>query len=445
MPSARLHSGQPVDWAFARRPTAHTIRLMTATPPGTRTSPWRGSASLLLGIVLTLPACGAGRAALPEPWAAEVRSRLALEWIRTADAPPEFRRQLADSPIAFFRFVNRPWTRAVCDAFADEARQLPTARLHGDAHVEQYAVTSTARGLDDFDDSARGPAVVDMVRFIGSLELVAAQRGWQASLPQAIDAFFSGYRQALDLPAYLPPDPAVVRRLRAEPVKSQQEFLAWADSLMEAVDPEDLGRLEISWRTVEAFAVRVDPEFTPAFLRRTKVGWLRMGIGSALTRKLLIRVEGPSPAPEDDLVLEAKEMAAVDRDSCVSIPPSSEAFRVIEGMQQIGRFDQRLVVAMPQPVGVPREGAGWWVRGWDRSYREFQVADLKFPDDLRELAHDVGAQLGATNLFDPAGPYTSETRLAEGRAMTRLEARIRRVAHDLTAELLSAWEHGRPK
>ena len=32
--------------------------------------------------------------------------------------------------------------------------------------------------LDDFDDSARGPALVDIVRFLGSIDLAARQRGW---------------------------------------------------------------------------------------------------------------------------------------------------------------------------------------------------------------------------------------------------------------------------
>jgi hypothetical protein len=402
-------------------------------------------AGLLLGVAVALSGCIGGDPGEPDRWGANAQSRLAREWERADDTPPEFRERLAESPIAFFRFVNRPWTHAVCEAFADESKELPTARLHGDAHVEQYAVTSAARGLDDFDDSARGPAVVDMVRFIGSLELAAGQRGWMTSLPHAVEAFFAGYRQALEAPSYLPPDPAVVRRLRAEPLRSPQEFLAWADSLMEPVGPDDVVRLDTSWKAVEAFAVRTDPQFTPAFLRRKEFGWFQMGIGSAFTRKLLIHVEGPSPEPDDDLVLEAKEMVAFDRDSCVSIPRTSEAFRVVEGVQQMGRFNQRLVVAMPGLAGARPDGVGWWVRGWDRSYRELQVSDLESPDDLRELAHDVGAQLGATNLFDPAGPYTSETRLAEGRAMARLESRIRQVAHELTVALLQAWEQGRQR
>jgi hypothetical protein len=415
---------------------------MTARASGERKGRSRGRASLLLAVAVIVPACAADHPG-SDGWASNAESRMAREWDRAAEAPPEFRARLAASPLAFFRFVNHAWTHAVCDAFTGDAQHLPTARLHGDAHIEQYAVTATAHGLDDFDDSARGPAVVDMVRFLGSLELAAQQRGWLASLPLAIDAFFSGYRQALEVAAYLPPDPAVVRRLRAAQVRSPEAFLAWADSLMQPVAPRELAQLDISWKGVEAFAVRADPEFTPAFLTRKKVGWLQMGIGSALTRKLLIHIEGPSEVPGDDLVLEAKEVVAFERASCVSIPRSSEPFRVVEGLRQMGRFEQRLVVAMPGLTGTRPDGVGWWVRGWDRSYRELQVVDLESPEDLREIAHDVGAQLGATNLFDPAGPYTNETRITERLAMVRLESRIRQVAHDLTVELGHAWERAR--
>jgi uncharacterized protein (DUF2252 family) len=86
------------------------------------------------------------------------------------------RQRLAASPIALFRFVNQAWTREVCTAFAGDLAAMPTARLHGDAHVEQYAVSATSRGIDDFDDSSTGPAVVDIVRFLGSLELTARAR-----------------------------------------------------------------------------------------------------------------------------------------------------------------------------------------------------------------------------------------------------------------------------
>src|SRR5215510_13698858 len=78
--------------------------------------------------------------------------------------------------------------------------RLPTVQLHGDAHVEQYSLTSNAWGLDDFDDSTRGPAFVDIVRFLGSIDLAAQQRGWSRDRERLIDRFFAGYRRGLSGP-----------------------------------------------------------------------------------------------------------------------------------------------------------------------------------------------------------------------------------------------------
>lgn len=401
----------------------------------------------LLALACALPACAARQPApqlAPQvPSIGEASARFEREWARAAGGPPELRIQLAARPLAFFRFVNRAWTREVCQAFADQLDSLPTARLHGDAHVEQYAVSAEARGLDDFDDSSRGPAVVDITRFIGSLELAAEQRGWMASLPAIVDAFFAGYRQALDSPSYLPPDPAIVARLRSAPVRSVPEFFEWTESLMEPLSKGELTQFAAAWPKVEVLARRTDPEATPAFLRPKSKGWLHMGIGSALTRKLLIRIEGPSVDPDDDLILEAKEVGPFEGGSCVSIPKNSDASRVVEGIRQIGRLPQRLLVALPGVTGTLENGRGWWVKTWDRTFVELGVVDLASPDELREVAHDVGAQLGSSNLLRPSGRPAEGRRRRELEAIARLEPRMRQVAHDLTVALTEAWARGR--
>ena len=277
-------------------------------------------------------------------------------------AAPGLAGKVASSPFALFRFVNEAWTQATCEALSDEVPMLPTARLHGDAHIEQYAITATARGLDDFDDSARGPAAIDVVRFLGSLELTAKARGWDRDVPRVIDAFFDGYRHGLEDPAYLPRDPTVVTRLRAEPVKPTDAFLAWADSLMLPLTPAE--HTQVDWKKLETYASKTNPEFTPAFLRIKKIGWLRVGIGSALNRKLLARAEGPSAAAEDDVVIEVKEVSAQRAQTCANVPLTAESSRVVEGLEQLGRIRQWLLVAMPgRETGNP--GAlGLWARTW---------------------------------------------------------------------------------
>ena len=109
------------------------------------------------------------------------RSQLRPDPEALAQAPAELLDRLRADPYTYFRFTNRAWTTRVCEAFATTP-DVPVVRLHGDAHVEQFAVTSDAWGLDDFDDSARGAMVVDVVRFLGSLDL-AGRRLRIAHLP----------------------------------------------------------------------------------------------------------------------------------------------------------------------------------------------------------------------------------------------------------------------
>ena len=108
------------------------------------------------------------------------RAQLRPNPIALADAPPELIDRLRADPFTYFRFINRAWTTRVCEILAD-VPDPAIVRLHGDAHVEQFALTKDAWGLDDFDDSARGPAFVDIVSFLGSLDLAARQRGWTRS------------------------------------------------------------------------------------------------------------------------------------------------------------------------------------------------------------------------------------------------------------------------
>lgn len=397
---------------------------------------WRPSfARLLLLLVFTGSGCRSGDTSGPEAGASTTAARLIPDRARLA-AAPDLTEKLASSPFALFRFVNEAWTEQTCAALATELLVLPKARLHGDAHIEQYALTATARGLDDFDDSARGPAAVDLVRFLGSLELAAAARHWNGDLPSVVDAFFDGYRRGLQDPAYLPPDPAVVQRLRAEPARSPQAFLTWADSLMEPLRADELAKVD--WPKLEKYAVQANPEFTPAFLQIKKLGWLRLGIGSALNRKLLVRVEGPSPELEDDVVIEAKEVSAHRAETCANGPQTAESFRVLEGLQRIGRMRQGLLVALPKRVDSP-DALGLWVRTWDPSFRELRIADFASVDELREVASDVGIQLGSTNLGDYEVSVADRTRSLEGHELTRLETRIRQLSHDLTVALLDAW------
>ncbi len=399
-------------------------------------------------VALTTSACasapapgGAVAPSAPQATAPRAEDR---DWLGekefAAHLPAAAAARVEADPYVLFRAVNKPWARHVCQAFSDEMGNVPQVYLHGDAHLEQYSFTDREYGLDDFDDSARGPSVIDLVRFVGSLELAAQRRGWGADLNTAIDRFFRGYRTALADETFLPPMPSVVARLRPEVKRDPETFLEWADSLMRPVPPDALARASQGLALFAQFIATTRPDLSPEQFTLKKIGRLEMGVGSLLTPKYLARVEGPTPDPNDDVILEAKELSDLSGISCLDIPREGEVARVILGSEQVGRLHHSVLSVVPS-TGL--DGATsvrpWWIRAWNATYGELQLDDIRTPAELAEIAEDVGAQLGATNVRSRVPEFERAMRQRELEAVTRLEPRIRALAHDMSAQLAEAW------
>src|SRR5262245_10185487 len=324
-----------------------------------------------------------------------------------AAAPPELLNKLRAEPYNYFRFINHEWTSRVCEVFAADLGSQPTVQLHGDAHIEQYALTNRGWGLDDFDDSTRGPALVDIVRFLGSIDLAVRRRGWTSDRDVVFDRFVAGYRQGLTDPLHQPRRPAIVDRLQLQhATPTKQAFLAWAETLMEPMS-ETVTRGVTTAMTAFARVVQQErPELPDAYFRIARAGWLRLGIGSATVKKVLIRVDGPSSDPGDDVLLEAKAVRGMADVRCLEMTGSRPTFRVITGNQQLGRLKHEILVAGPE-MPIPElsaEGpnlADWWIRSWEPSYREIAVDDFGSVEELAAVVYDSGAQLGSGSVHLP--------------------------------------------
>jgi len=389
----------------------------------------------LLWVVATTIACGA-----PE---------LSPEAAALAVVSPEVLERMRATPHDYFRFINHEWTARVCDVFVSDVPHLPTVQLHGDAHVEQYAITSNAWGLDDFDDSTRGPALVDIVRFLGSIELVAQQRGWSRERDRLVDRFFAGYRQGLSAPLERPSQPEMVRRLLAEnPPMSHEAFLESADQLTLRVDEASMPGVIAGMKEFAKVVLRERSEFPEDYFEVIRSGWLRIGVGSASSRKVLIRVRGASSDPADDVLLEAKAVRALDGLKCLEVPQQEPTFRIIAGSHQLGRLKHDIIAAGPE-VAVPEmtiQGEhlrNWWVHSWEPSYREIAIADFRTADDLSGIVYDSGVQLGAGSVHRFDGGVDEGIRRESLTSLSALEPRLRQAAHTLVEELLRGWHRFR--
>jgi hypothetical protein len=360
-----------------------------------------------------------------------------------AQAPPELLAKLRADPFTYFRFVNRAWIARVCDAFAD-VPEVPVVRLHGDAHVEQFAVAGGAWGLDDFDDYAHGPLFVDIVRFLGSLDLATRNRGWTRARDTVWNRFLDGYRRGLSDPDYRSPEPRIVRRLLAQAPPSHAAFLAWGETLMQPMDDAASKALVDDLEAFDRFIRRERPELAPGYFAVVRAGWLRIGVGSTSLRKVLVRAQGPTPAPDDDVLLEVKEAANLNGLACIENSTIMPGARIIEANRQLGRLKREILAVGPRPqipaalipgeVDQPAHLLNWWIASWAPTYRELNLRDLRSAADLGDIAFDSGVQLGAGE------PTDSTVRKQALASLVKLDRRFRTETEKIVGELLAGWQ-----
>lgn len=386
-----------------------------------------------------LPACRPSPAPTPGP-PPEARAASPVEnplLMKRADYDfsqnPKLLARITATPHGYFRFVNAAFCRAVCARFADDVRTMPTLNLHGDAHVEQYAVTNLGRGLTDFDDSTAGPGLVDLLRFGTSLHLVCHQRGWSGRADALFAAFLDGYRHGLAHPQEEAPEPALAARVRAGFVRDRPKFLAWVESLMGPM-PDDPRELLSGFSRYAEQVRKQQPELPEFFFELRKAGTLKQGVGSALDEKYLLRVEGPSRSPDDDVVLEAKEVRPPSGASCVN-RTDVDPFRVMLAQSRLSYRPYRY-------LGYLRRGQRMlWVHEWMELYRQLAIEKaLESADDLREVARDVGIQLGRGHPNQIAAPFESQVRQRQQTVLDELRPRLVEEVRRLTTQTIAAWE-----
>ena len=137
---------------------------------------------------------------------------------------PALLERIKSGPHGYLRFINILFCQEVCRRFEGFMIATPSFNLHGDSHIEQYAVTDLGRGLTDYDDSSTGPAVIDLMRFGVSLHLACRENEWEDHSDSLFNEFIRGYREALENPAIEAPEPAVARRFRAAFVIDKKRY-----------------------------------------------------------------------------------------------------------------------------------------------------------------------------------------------------------------------------
>ena len=400
----------------------------------------KSTLAALVGLVALAIPGSPSAARQPAPPRAVVSSalRAAVTGLRVSprapglEASPALVRSLRETPHAYFRFVSRQFTQAICAELRTARPGFPDVNLHGDSHLEQYAVTSVGRGLADFDESARGPSFIDLVRFGVSLELAAREKDWPGEGRRAFGAFLGGYRQALKDPDVNIAAPLVVIRVRSAFARDHRLALRRAEIMIDA-DPVPASEIEASAREYATRMLANWAGMPASFFRIKKSGHPMLGIGSALDEKYLFRIEGWSSKADDDQILEAKLVRPLSDVGCIRTDQGPE--RVPLGMA--------LIAYAPFPFSglLTHRGRAFWVHGWTDDYMELSIDSwFTSPQDMRQVAYDVGIQLGwAHPKAVAATNFRPDLRRSLLEATCKNEGRIRKTIDHLTEATITAW------
>ena len=350
---------------------------------------------------------------------------------------PDLDARVRSEPYAYFRLLASGFSRRVCAEFDGLIDEMPLVNLHGDAHLEQYAITPTAHGLDDFDEAGMGPGVVDLVRFASSIHFACRRSAFDCDPEAAVDEFLDAYAMALEDPASTVPTPAWVARERRRTPVDREAFLKWAESLME--DPDETTRTWMMkrWALFVRMMTRLRSETPDDYYGIERFGAIDVGVGSALDAKFLLRIRGATADPLDDIIVEIKPMNEVEA-PCLLRPPSGGMLMTLLPTVRMGRL-------RPEVLGyLPWEEEGgdksqWWIHSWDFGYGELEIGDLESQADLADIARDVGLQLGRGHCNGIAAPLEDLNRDAQARALGLTRGHIKTLAKQLADESYQAW------
>ena len=354
---------------------------------------------------------------------------------------PELRERVLESPYGYFRFINLPFAAEVCARFDAELGVLPTVNLHGDAHLEQYAVTDVGYGFSDFDDACSGPAVLDLVRFASSLVLACRIRGYPDGAEAVLRVFFDAYELALAEPGSRTAVPRFVEGILEDFDDSRRPFLDWVQTILEPIEPEEAETLFAGFERYRELVHARNPRLRAEFFDVQSAGRIRIGVGSALDRKYLLRVAGPTGGPDDDVVLEIREVRDLSGIPCIRAGEGRGAFRILLGFSRIGNVPADFIAPLPRGEGDPLDDSEFWVHSWQAHYREIDVETDGFSfEELLEVVRDAGLKLAAGHTAEIADPHRFALRRMQATALSRFRARLIEVSFDMADLTVDAWE-----
>lgn len=267
---------------------------------------------------------------------------------------------MRESPFAFYRATAFLYYHDLRNETA--LAQGVNVPLQGDFHLENMGTYITSRqsfayDLNDFDEAVTGPHSWDLARLAVSIHLAADEAGIKAKDRRELIAHFLGQYQShlagiQRQPGLLqqPLDERYLTEKAANQVVQARERFSRAGWLEEMtrngrfryddkvlpLNPQEQQQAQAALAQYVA-SRREGPQFFALKDMASRIA----GKGSLGRYRYIFLVEGPSPSPQDDLILEIKEAATPSATYAGARRSSNEAARIVQAYQ---RF-----LALPDP------------------------------------------------------------------------------------------------
>jgi hypothetical protein len=82
----------------------------------------------------------------------------------------------------------------------------------------------------------------------------------------------------------------------------------------------------------------------------------------------------------------------------------------------------------------------FWIHGWADNYMEMEIEDIESPEMLREIAYDVGVQLGRGHVNKIAAPLDAQLRRAQRVFLSEQREALQESVIEMTRLSMDAWE-----
>lgn len=299
---------------------------------------------------------------------------------------------MAESPWNYFRGSAAIFERDL----AREPRGAVAVTLVGDPHPENLGAFLDDAGRwtlewNDFDRTCTGP-FEDDVRRLGVGFFVAADAAGlgQAKRSRVVRKMVRGY--VAEIVAEAAGRPAIEVRPGGGHGRIADDL--FAEGERSRADPLEVDREATVSEAERRIVLRAIESAAPGSVL-VGVRRVRAGISSRANLRWRVRIEGASPDPSDDAVLEVKELRG--RDPALVVATERAVHRRV--------LDPRLA-----PVRV--DGAAFVVRSWppwrsgadvDRIAERMQSGLWKYRD-LRTFAWAAGRLLARAHASGPSGP-----------------------------------------